>query len=43
MMVKKQLSAEVEKVFEENYAASWWQADYTSHCTLNCILDCTPN
>jgi hypothetical protein len=38
MMVKKQLSAEVEVVFE-NYAASWWQADYTS----DCILDCTPN
>jgi len=29
MMVKKQLSAEVEEILEKNYAASWWQADYT--------------
>jgi hypothetical protein len=34
MMVKKQLSAEVKELFE-NYAATWWQADYT----LDYILD----
>jgi len=41
MMVKKQLSAEVEVevVFEKNYATSWWQADYTTYCTLDCMLD----
>jgi len=39
MMVKKQLSAEVEKVFEKNYATSWWQADYTTDCTLEYTLN----
>jgi len=34
MIVKKQLSDEIEEIFE-NYAATWWQADYTLDCTLD--------